>query len=305
MTDTAANIIMGRKEHAARINEAWQKTVDGIIETGLRIHDARTGQHALPHGTFQEMVRDDLHFTPRTAQRLMAIASNKVLSNATHVSHLPASWGTLYELSVIGDRGYDLEAGIESGAIHPKLERKEVKALLPTPQRDDDLEEAEPDPEDEAGAEDDDQTIWRRGLMHRAQEAISGAAFEDWSQFEADERLAKTVEKAANQWCLLSHHLWVMHNRDTVDAEPTNGGDAPSKKRGRPKGSKNKPKPVEEPITATAPTATVDAEAAAEERKALYVATEPTTAVVNDQEPAVTVPADDPGPIPEFLRRTA
>jgi hypothetical protein len=85
---------LGRKEHADRINEAWQKTVDGVIETGLRILDARHGADALEHGQFQEMVRDDLHFTPRTAQRLMAIASNKVLSNATHVSHLPVSWGT-------------------------------------------------------------------------------------------------------------------------------------------------------------------------------------------------------------------
>ena len=37
-------VIMGRKEHAARINEAWQKTLDGVIETGLRILDADTAQ---------------------------------------------------------------------------------------------------------------------------------------------------------------------------------------------------------------------------------------------------------------------
>lgn len=33
------------------------------------------------------------------AQRLMQIASNPALANATHVSLLPPSWGTLYELS--------------------------------------------------------------------------------------------------------------------------------------------------------------------------------------------------------------
>jgi hypothetical protein len=32
---------MNRKEHAARINEAWQKGVEAIIETGRRINDAR------------------------------------------------------------------------------------------------------------------------------------------------------------------------------------------------------------------------------------------------------------------------
>ena len=34
---------MEREEHAARINEAWQKSVDAVIETGLRIIDAREG----------------------------------------------------------------------------------------------------------------------------------------------------------------------------------------------------------------------------------------------------------------------
>ena len=66
----------------------------------------------------------------------------------THGKHLPIAWTTLYELSAVANKGFDLEAGIESGAIHPKMERKEVKALLPPPQRDDDLEESD----DETGA---------------------------------------------------------------------------------------------------------------------------------------------------------
>ena len=147
-----AHIIMGRKEHAARINEAWQKTVDGVIETGLRILDARHGSDALEHGQFQKMLTEDLHFDASMGRRLMSIASNKVLSNRAHVHALPAKWGTLYELTVIENRGYDLEAGIASGAIHPKMERKDVKALLPPPQRYDDLEEAEED-DDEVRAE--------------------------------------------------------------------------------------------------------------------------------------------------------
>ena len=52
--------------------------------------------------------------------------------------------GDLSELAVVANKGFDLEAGIESGAIHPKMERKDVKALLPAPpQRDDDLEESD------------------------------------------------------------------------------------------------------------------------------------------------------------------
>jgi hypothetical protein len=139
----------GRKEHADRINEAWQKGVDAVIETGLRIEDAKAD---LSYGEYEKMVRTDLHFSPQTALKLRAIASNKVLSNPAHVRHLPPSWGTLSELAVIANQGCDLEAAIESGAIHPRMARKDVKALLPPPpQRADDLEE--PDKEDDQPGE--------------------------------------------------------------------------------------------------------------------------------------------------------
>ena len=82
----------GRKAHAARINEAWQKGVDAVIETGLRIEDAKAD---LSYGEYEKMVRTDLHFSPQTALKLRAIASNKVLSNPAHVRHLPPSWGPI------------------------------------------------------------------------------------------------------------------------------------------------------------------------------------------------------------------
>jgi hypothetical protein len=132
-------VITGRKEHAARINEAWQRGVNAIIETGLRIIDARD---ALEHGEYIAMVETDLYFSRSMAFRFIAIASDKVLSNVAHVQHLPAAVGTLYDLTVVANKGYDLEAGIASGAVHPGMERKDVKSLLPPPpQRDDDLEE--------------------------------------------------------------------------------------------------------------------------------------------------------------------
>ena len=48
---------MKREEHAARINEAWQKGVDAVIETGLRIIDARAG---LDRGEYVAMVENSL-----------------------------------------------------------------------------------------------------------------------------------------------------------------------------------------------------------------------------------------------------
>ena len=142
---------MKREEHAARINEAWQKGVDAVIETGLRIIDARAG---LDRGEYVAMVEKDLHFSRSMAFRFVAIASDKVLSNVAHVQHLPAAVGALYDLTVVGNKGFDLEAAIERGTIHPKMQRKDVRALLPPPpQRDDDLEE--PDKEDDQPHEDE------------------------------------------------------------------------------------------------------------------------------------------------------
>src|SRR5687767_43637 len=79
-----------------KITLAWQKSVEGILEAGKLLIEARA---ALPRGDFGRMVAKSCPFKMRTAQRLMQIASNSVLSNATHVSCLPNHWGTLAELA--------------------------------------------------------------------------------------------------------------------------------------------------------------------------------------------------------------
>jgi Protein of unknown function (DUF3102) len=129
--------LVDRHEHVRRISAAWQNTVRNIVETGRFLIEAKED---IGRGGFEEMIRAELPFGPRTAQRLMEIAEDRVLSNTTHASHLPASWMTLYELAKLPKHGLDLEVLIEEGAIHPKMERKDARALLPAPeQRDDDL----------------------------------------------------------------------------------------------------------------------------------------------------------------------
>lgn len=121
-------------DHAAKISAAWQKGVESILETGECLSRAKC---ELSHGSFEDMVEANLPFGPRTARMLMAVATNNVLSNRKHVSVLPPSWGTLNELNKI-PQSLLLEK-IEEGAVHPKMTRKEVKALLPPKQREDDL----------------------------------------------------------------------------------------------------------------------------------------------------------------------
>ena len=95
-----------------------------IIETGRLLNEAKD---SLPHGEWGRMVKGKLPFDVRTAERLMEIARHPVIGNATHVSHLPPSWGTLYELSRIPEeRCLGL---IEDKTIHAGMTRDDATAL--------------------------------------------------------------------------------------------------------------------------------------------------------------------------------
>jgi hypothetical protein len=113
-----------RQHHIRLIGVAWQKGVESIIETGRLLIAAKD---EIAHGEFVAMIENELPFAPRTAERLMAVASNRILSNPTHVSHLPPAWSTLYELSQIDD--VTLLKKIKAGEITPRMERKDVVTM--------------------------------------------------------------------------------------------------------------------------------------------------------------------------------
>jgi hypothetical protein len=108
---------MGKAHYCA----LYKQTIRAILATGKLLLEART---ALKHGEFASMI-ESLPFGRRTAERLISIAANPVLSNATHVSHLPASWGTLYVLSKLPKQ--TLLARLADGTVHPALERFEAE----------------------------------------------------------------------------------------------------------------------------------------------------------------------------------
>jgi Protein of unknown function (DUF3102) len=117
-----------RRQFAEEIGRAWQKSVENIIETGRLIAQAKNG---LQHGEFMAMVETDLPFKVHTADRLMAIAANPVLSNCAHALNLPPSWMTLYQLTRLPERV--LEEKIADGTINPGMERKDVADLIRPP----------------------------------------------------------------------------------------------------------------------------------------------------------------------------
>jgi hypothetical protein len=122
--------------YATKIAAAWQKTTEAIIETGRLLNEAKA---EVEHGDWLKLV-EALPFGARTAQMLMAIAANPVLSNPNHGSHLPPSWRTLYELTKLDDQV--LLAKIEDHSIHPDIERKDVALRRPSLERENDLREA-------------------------------------------------------------------------------------------------------------------------------------------------------------------
>lgn len=112
-----------RQQWAGRIAAAWNKSVQGIIETGQLLIDAKA---SLDHGEFENMVENDLPFQPTTAQRLMKVSRDDRLANPARVQLLPPSWGTLYELTKLTDAQF--EAGVKSGLIRPDMLRTAIRA---------------------------------------------------------------------------------------------------------------------------------------------------------------------------------
>ncbi len=114
--------------HATKISECWQKSVAGIIETGRLLSQARdeASPHRLRHGEYLKMI-EKLPFGARTAQKLVKIAEHPVLSNASFITHLPASWGTLYAITELPDEA--IEGLIADGSIHAGMERDDVDEI--------------------------------------------------------------------------------------------------------------------------------------------------------------------------------
>jgi hypothetical protein len=106
------------------ISEPWQKAVESIVETGQRLIEAKG---TMEHGAWEKIFENNKPFSLRTAEYLMAIARNPVLSKAQHVAFLPPSWGTLYQLSRIPEE--NLQKLIDTGKVHPELTRDEVEVL--------------------------------------------------------------------------------------------------------------------------------------------------------------------------------
>lgn len=131
----------------AKVRKCWDD-----FESGLRTSLSKAialGKALLelkercPHGEFgrhfsdhKEPNVDALPFNRRWAQKLMTMAENHVIANASHATHLPADLEAIYELATMTAPA--LEAAIEEGKVTPTTTRAEAKELK---------READPEPD--------------------------------------------------------------------------------------------------------------------------------------------------------------
>lgn len=91
------NSFPDRAAFAERISAAYARSFDAILDVGRELIAAKD---ALPHGEWTRMIKRDLPFGERQAQRLMSIARHPVLANPTHGAFFTGqSVRALYELS--------------------------------------------------------------------------------------------------------------------------------------------------------------------------------------------------------------
>lgn len=106
-------------QYAERINAAWRQSVQGVIEAGRLLAQAKA---ELSADFYKQMIEQHLPFVRRTADRLIAISQDERI--ATHASLMPPSWTTMYELTRLDDEAFT--ARIDDGTINAEMERKDV-----------------------------------------------------------------------------------------------------------------------------------------------------------------------------------
>jgi hypothetical protein len=112
-------------EWASLVRSDLGQAVAGFIAAGRHLVQAKM---SIRHGGWEQWVKTAVGISPATARMLMELARHPAIANRQHANDLPPSWTTLYELSQLEPDL--LEAAIQSGAVHPQLERKEAKALV-------------------------------------------------------------------------------------------------------------------------------------------------------------------------------
>jgi hypothetical protein len=109
-----------------RINAAYSKSLEAIIETGRLLLEFKK---SAGHGCFMQCFDEGRMLFPiDTAEKVMRIASSRVLSNSANLRNLPQAISSLYLLSQMPEE--QLQQAISDGAVHPDMRARDIKMLI-------------------------------------------------------------------------------------------------------------------------------------------------------------------------------
>jgi len=110
--------------HFNRILGKWQEAVQSIFETAEYV---RSAKHELGEYQYQQLwERDDAPFSLKTADKLIAISQNNLLTKIKE--KLPPYWTTIYYISTQSD--YDIQRAVDAEIINPEANQKEIELFL-------------------------------------------------------------------------------------------------------------------------------------------------------------------------------
>jgi len=219
------------------------RAVEGIIAAGQHLQQAKA---EVEHGDWLPLLKA-LRLDESAAQRLMKIAGNEVLANPAHWAAFPPSWRTLYELTKLPPKV--LEAKIIDGVITPRIERKgvvslknEITAHGKAPSTTDTTEKKAPPSRRQLAKEVEAQRAHIEELQAARENPteFAPADAEKMRRLEIENRALKSeIEELKAERDALRARVAELE-RELEAAKTGRGAPIEKRKRGRPKGSKNK-----------------------------------------------------------------
>jgi hypothetical protein len=122
---TRAQWVEELRQCVAEINILQKRTAERLIAFGKAL---RRAKEDLGHGRYTAMLRDDLKVNVRQAQRVVKIAHDKRITNASNLTRLPWAVSTMVLLLRLSDDAF--AAGILDGSINPDMTAADAKSLI-------------------------------------------------------------------------------------------------------------------------------------------------------------------------------
>jgi hypothetical protein len=112
-----------RQYYIQAVNLRWNKTLDGILEIGALLNEAK---RRLDKEDFSLLTKVDLSFDYSVIRKFMRLASSSRITDPANRGILPPSWNTLYEIALMSDKAF--RKAMELKIITPKCHCKTVRA---------------------------------------------------------------------------------------------------------------------------------------------------------------------------------